>query len=241
MQDIEYRYVLGVKFLVGAYPEAKVLLDQGALMVVPAAPALATIKDDKLYYEALLNSDFAIADSGFMVILLKILKGVRLRKFSGLEFLRSFLADESVKPGCKLFVVDPSEQESMTNHKYLLANGFNVNEGDHYIAPFYGPKVEDKALLDILEERKPNYILLNLGGGVQEKLGYYLKSNLSYRPGIICTGAAIAFLTGNQAKIPPIIDRMYLGWLFRILYEPKKFLPRYLKGFALFLLILTEK
>ena len=73
--------------------------------------------------------------------------------------------------------------------------------------------------------------MINLGGGIQELLGSYLKSNLDYKPSIICSGAAISFLTGQQAKIPIIFDIIYLGWLVRIIFDPHIFLPRYLKAF----------
>ena len=63
-----------IHFINGDYKTAISLLKKGALMVVPAAPALATIKEDQLYYNALLNSDFAIPDSGLMVLVLKIFK-----------------------------------------------------------------------------------------------------------------------------------------------------------------------
>ena len=59
-------------------------------------------------------------------------------------------------------------------------------------------------------------MIINLGGGVQEKLGLYLKRNLNHETKIICTGAAIAFLTGLQANIPNIVDKIYMGWLWRI-------------------------
>ena len=97
----------------------------------------------------------------------------------------------------------------------------------------YGNDVKDDILLNKIERKKPKVILLNLGGGVQEKLGSFLKSNLSYKPGIICTGAAISFFTGKQAGISKAIDKFYLGWLWRCFDEPKKFIPRYINGFKL--------
>ncbi len=66
-----------------------------------------------------------------------------------------------------------------------------------------------------------------LGGGTQERLGLYLKQHLAYRPAIHCIGAAIAFLSGDQVDIPVWGDRFYLGWLFRCLSDPKRFVPRY--------------
>ena len=90
-------------------------------------------------------------------------------------------------------------------------------------------------------EDKPKYIMINLGSNVQEPLGYYLKQNLKFRVGIFGTGAAISFLTGRQAPISPIVDRLGLGWLWRCLKKPSVYIPRYLKAFSLFKLILKEK
>src|SRR6185436_3812335 len=117
---------------------------------------------------------------------------------------------------------------------FLRACGFMLPQGASYIAPFYRPDiVEDKGLGGILEAHRPRNIIINLGGGVQEKLGAYLKTRLTYRPASICTGAAIAFLTGEQARIPKWADRFYFGWLFRCLRSPKVFIPRYSSAFSL--------
>jgi hypothetical protein len=51
--------------------------------------------------------------------------------------------------------------------------------------------------------------------------------HLDYLPAVHCTGAAIGFLTGEQARIPMWADRCRLGWLCRCLSEPGKFIPRY--------------
>ena len=83
--------------------------------------------------------------------------------------------------------------------------------------------------------------MINLGSGVQEPLGYYLKQNLNYNPGIICTGAAISFFTKSQANISPFIDKLGLGWLWRCISNPIVFIPRYLSAFRLFFLILKTK
>ena len=57
-----------------------------------------------------------------------------------------------------------------------------------------------------------------------------LKRECDFRPSIHCIGAAIGFLTGNQVRIPGWADRLFLGWLFRCLSEPGKFVPRYWKA-----------
>jgi UDP-N-acetyl-D-mannosaminuronic acid transferase (WecB/TagA/CpsF family) len=68
---------------------------------------------------------------------------------------------------------------------------------------------------------------------VQERLGYFLRNRLSFRPAILCVGAAIAFLSGRQVGIPVWADRLMLGWLFRILSDPVTFIPRFWKSIRL--------
>ena len=93
--------------------------------------------------------------------------------------------------------------------------------------------VADPGLLQLIEAQRPRYILVNIGGGTQEPLGLYLRQNLSYRPSIICVGAAIAFITGMQAAIPVWADTLMLGWFLRCLHAPGKFVPRIWKGLRL--------
>jgi UDP-N-acetyl-D-mannosaminuronic acid transferase (WecB/TagA/CpsF family) len=233
--------IFGVKFLLDPYPAAKNLLEQGTFMVVPSGPGLSTIYKDKLYHQAIQNADFAIPDSGLLVLLLKYLKNIPVKKLSGLGFLRQFLMEDELKNSRCLFLVDPNASEMKLNHVFLQSQGVLIDESDHYVAPIYKPvSVEDQNLLILLEKRKPKYILINIGGGIQEKLGYYLKKNLSYKVGIICTGAAIAFLTQKQASIPSLFDALHLGWLLRCIYDPRRFVPRYVKSLYLIHLVLRD-
>lgn len=231
--------LFGVRFLNGEYSEIERELNEGKLMVVPAAPALATIYSDPDYHMALKNSDFAILDSGYLCLILKIFKGINVKKLSGLAFLRMFL--ENFTRDKTIFLIDPSNDESEANRTYLNSVGIEVAD-NYYIAPIY-PKGEivDQILLERLCGRKPQYIMINLGGGVQERLGYYLKEKLDYSPSIVCTGAAIAFLTEKQAAISPLVDRLYLGWLARVLSDPGKFLPRYFRAVSLLPMVLRER
>lgn len=228
-------------FIDGVYGNAINYIRDGGLMVVPAAPGLATINTDKKYYNALINSDFALPDSGFMLLVIKIFKHVKIKKLSGLAFLDKFFNENELKNEKCLFLVEPSEESAVVNNQYLKSKSILIDHDDHYVAPFFNRKyVVDHDLLNIIEKKQPKYIIINLSGGIQERLGIFLRDNLSYKPGIICTGAAIAFLTGRQAKIPNIIDKLYLGWLWRCICNPKDFIPRYLSGFKLFFMLINE-
>ena len=110
-----------------------------------------------------------------------------------------------------------------------------------YMAPIYGPKIDDPALLEQINRLKPQHVVVTIGGGTQERLGLYLKRNLSYLPAIHCIGAAIAFLSGDQVHIPVFADKLYLGWLYRCISEPKRYVPRYWEARRLLGLMLKYK
>ena len=235
MKKIKKFKFFKIKFMDGDFKDIKFLLDKGGLLVLPAAPALANIYSDKSYHKALKHADIALFDSGFFCLLLRIFKGIKIKKYSGLKFLTQFL--KSLK-NCsdKILMINPSYNEQLLNKKYLKLK--KINNSNHYVAPFYNKNIiNDLKLLKMIKKDKPRYIVINLGGGVQELLGSYLKYNLDYKPSIICSGAAIAFLTGQQAKIPLIFDKFYLGWLVRIIFNPSVFISRYIKAFKLIFLM----
>lgn len=236
--------IFKINFLNSDYNTVISKLYKGEFMVVPSGPGLATIDYDKKYWEALINSDFALPDSGFMVLLYNKLYNKRLKKFSGAKFIRKFINDSSIREPSSLFLINPSIKEQNANNIFLKEKNIFIDDSYEYVAPIYN-KVEvlDSELLKKLEQLsvKPKFILINLGGGIQERLGSYLKNNLSYSPGIICTGAALSFLTGTQAKIPVLIDKLYLGWLARIFQNPSLFFLRYLKAFRLLYIFYLDK
>ena len=239
-----FKVIFNISFINGNYTKAIELLKRGAFMVVPSGPGLATIDKNTKYYEALKNSDFALPDSGFMILLYRLFFNKSIQKLSGAKFIKEFLKEKDLKQQDVLFTIEPNTKESELNRKYSNSLGISITAINQYVAPVYDrANIVDMHLVELLEglSTKPKYILINLGGGVQERLGYFLKNNLSFSTGIICTGAAIAFLTGSQAKIPNWVDKLFLGWLFRILQNPKQFLIRYLKAFRLIYIFYLEK
>jgi UDP-N-acetyl-D-mannosaminuronic acid transferase (WecB/TagA/CpsF family) len=225
--------ILGIQFFNGHAKEVVNLLKRGGLLVVPAAPALITIKKDIPYYQSLLAADVVIPDSGYMALIWNLFYKQKINRISGLKFLTAFFEDKEVQKA-RILLVNPDQQETEINFTFLRSRGFIPSQITSYPAPLYDKKiVEDKELLKIIEDKRPGYILISVGGGIQEKLGAYLKKHLSYTPAIICTGAAIAFLTGQQAKIPDWGDKFFLGWLFRCFENPKLYIPRYFKAFNL--------
>ena len=217
----------------------KYILKNG-LFVFPAGPALANIEKLKKYHNSLQKADFVFFDSGFFVLLLKIFKNINVIKFSGYKFLSLFFDYLKRNNKKKIFLIDPNIKFSKSNKLYLQNLG--IKKINNYLAPKYNTKnLNDKKLLRLIEKIKPNFILINIGGGVQEVLGLYLKKKLKLKVRIICTGAAISFFTGDQAPINNFVDKYYLGWLVRLFYNPLIFFKRYVIGLKLIPMVIYNK
>jgi N-acetylglucosaminyldiphosphoundecaprenol N-acetyl-beta-D-mannosaminyltransferase len=259
MASPDWQRILGVRFFNGTALDAVDYITRvGGYTVVPAAPALVQIENDPAYRRALVEADLAIADSGFMVLLWRMLRGRTIARISGLKYLRILLANPRLRERGSIFLILPHESSREKGLVWLRKEGFEITADDCYIAPMYfvgqaflpaeptdhgkrerlpyndrGFIVADESLVAILEHRKPKHIIVGIGGGTQEKLGLYLREHLSYRPAIHCIGAALAFLTGDQKPIPMWADRLYLGWFLRLARAPHHYARRFLPAFRL--------
>jgi UDP-N-acetyl-D-mannosaminuronic acid transferase (WecB/TagA/CpsF family) len=221
------RTILGIDFYQGSTRNAVERMHNGGLLMVPAAPALLQLRTDSGYREAMQNADLVLPDSAFMVLVWNLLQHDHLKRISGLTYLRELLGDPSVRRSGNCLWVMPSADSSERNLAWLTEQGIDVPSDFVYVAPLYGSQPVDAQLSERLERLRPQHVILTVGGVVQEQLGWYLKRKLSYSPAIHCVGAAIAFLSGVQARIPVWADRFYLGWFLRALGDPARFVPRY--------------
>jgi UDP-N-acetyl-D-mannosaminuronic acid transferase (WecB/TagA/CpsF family) len=214
------------------------IIKKKGLFVFPSGPGLASIDNSIKYYESLKKANYVFFDSGFFVLLLRIFKNIKVDKFSGYKFLNFFFIylrnnDSSI------FCIDPNNKVLKSNKKYL--NKLGVKKVYNYLAPNYNPSnLIDEKLLYKINKIKPNFIMTNIGGGTQEVLGLYLKKNLKIKTTILCTGGAISFFTGEQAPINNLIDKLYLGWLIRSIFNPFIFIKRYFYALRLLPMVLMN-
>ncbi len=216
------------------------IINKKGYFVFPAAPALASIENSKNYYKSLVDADYVFFDSGFFVILLRFFKNIYVDKFSGYKFLNHFFLYLRKNKNKSILLIDPNYNYSKSN-KNLLSN-IGVKNVCNYVAPKYSKKkILDNKLLTKINKFKPNYIIINLGGGTQEILAFYLKKKLKNKYTIFCTGGAISFFTGDQAPINYMIDKLYLGWLYRIIFNPVVFFKRYISAIKLISIVKKNK
>jgi len=231
---ISTRQILGIKFFNGDVDEAVALMGRhGGFLVAPSGTCFGRLRDDKPYRRATVAADLAIADSGLMVLTWRLLRREKVQRVSGLKYLTRLLDALKGERSVEMFWILPSARSRQKLLDWSCRKGLTVETDDCYVAPRYGLEIEDRHLLALVEESRPAHAVIAIGSGAQEKLGYYLRENLSYRQAIHCTGAALSFITGDQVIIPDWADRVYLGWLLRLLRQPRIFIPRLTRAFGL--------
>ena len=229
----------------------------GGLIVAPAAPSFIALQDDPDYRRAIADADLAIADSGWAVLFWRLLRREKLTRISGLALFKALLDTAEARMPKNLLFVLPTEKAKAKTIEFGRASNLPITADHCYVAPNYSvgqaflpaeptstgkrerlpynsdltstasPGIEDPKLVSIVEQRKPKHIIIGIGGGMQDKLGSYLKHQLTYRPGIYCIGAAPGFVTGDQIVIPMWADRFFVGWMFRLFAQPRTLLPRF--------------
>jgi len=169
-----------------------------------------------------------------MVLLWNAMAMDSIPRVSGLEYLKLLLTEPEFRQLDATFWVMPSKESLQRNLHWLQKHGVCLEEKNCYVAPKYSPgPIRDEKLLELIKAKRPAHVVITVGGGVQERLGLFLKRHCDFQPGIHCIGAAIGFLTGEQALIPDWADQWMLGWLFRCASNPNRFVPRYAKAFRL--------
>ena len=226
--------ILGLDFFNGTVSEAvDRALEHKGLIVAPSGTCFHRLQRDEVYRRAMTHADLVLPDSGMMALLWRFLRGTAVRRISGLAYLKELLGRAGFRENRSVLWVLPDQSAKNQALRWLQHHGFATTADDCYVAPIYGSTVEDSLLRDQIETRRSAHVVIALSGGVQEKLGFYLRQNLSHRPPIHCIGGALGFVTGYQVAIPAWVDRLYLGWLVRLISNPRKFLPRALSAFSL--------
>src|SRR5204863_2522008 len=160
MREPRFEQILGVRFFNGSGTEAAEYISRtGGYAVVPAAPALANIHRDQDYRRALLESDLAIADSGFMVFLWRILRRGKVVRTSGLRYLQILLDKRELREPGRLFLILPSEVARVKALRLLRREGYEIDATDTYIAPIYRCDVADLQLVLTLKVNQPAHVI----------------------------------------------------------------------------------
>ena len=98
-----------------------------------------------------------------------------------------------------------------------------------YSPPFRGlSDEEERELVERIDADRPDVLWIGIGVPKQEKWMARMRERLKV-PVMCAVGAAFDFHAGRVAQAPRWMQRRGLEWVYRVLQEPRRLLPRYLK------------
>lgn len=107
------------------------------------------------------------------------------------------------------------------------------------IAGMYAPPfrpltdAEDEEIIQRINDAKPDFVWVALGAPKQEKWMYAHQGKIN---GIMLgVGAAFDFIAGTVKRAPGWMQELCLEWLYRIIQDPVRLIPRYLNTNLTFL------
>lgn len=116
---------------------------------------------------------------------------------------------------------------------------------DLQIAGSYSPPFrpltpdEDLQIIHEINETKPDFIWVGLGAPKQEK--WMAQHHKKVTGVMIGVGAGFDFHAGTVKRAPKWMQELCLEWLYRVLQDPKRLLPRYLDTNIFFLYYLRKE
>lgn len=193
---------------------------------------LTKLPDDNAFASAYAAHDLIVADGRPIVWLSQLARDpVELIPGSDLIIPLCGLAQET---GTSVALVGSSD-EALSGAARALTDAVPGLEIALCHAPPFGfDPVGSQAdeICDMLNDSGAGLCFIALGAPKQERFAAHAKARCD-AIGFASIGAGLDFLSGHQIRAPMLMRRMALEWLWRVVQDPKRLVPRYARCFAI--------
>ena len=194
-----------------------------------------TAKDDKLFTEALHDSDTLLPDGSGIVMAAKHCNGVAIKKIAGND-LPAHLLNLLNEQGGSCFYMGSSHQTLNKLKERINREQPNIRAG--FYSPPYKPQFSDEdnqAIIEAIQAFKPDVLFVGMTAPKQEKWLHQHKDQLDFKVAA-SIGAVFDFYTGTIKRPSQFWINIHLEWLPRLLKEPKRLWRRNFVSTPLFLI-----
>ncbi|MCR4426143.1 MAG: polysaccharide pyruvyl transferase CsaB [Firmicutes bacterium] len=189
----------------------------GHVVTLNPEMALAARKDRELR-EAILNAELVVPDGIGVVMGLRLLGGRPRGRVAGIELATGLMA-LAAKMGHSFFLVGakPGVAQRAADNMRAAYPGLSI-VGVHH---GYFARDEEPNVLDAIESSNPDYVLVALGAGRQERWIAQARK-AAPRAVWIGVGGTLDVLAGDVKRAPVAFRRLGLEWLYRLISEPSR-------------------
>ena len=199
------------------------------ILVTPNAGHLKSINTVKEISEIYSSADLSLIDGWPIAVAAKNASGMKVQRVTGSDLLPRLFSE--LNKDIRIGIIGGSNE--MKIRQVLEARYPNLNIQIIDTSQWSNSIYDIRRLRELVQHNALSVVLLCLGHPKQELLAKELKNYdwAGSRPDwIMCVGATIDFLTGEQKRAPKIFQVVGLEWSFRLLKNPKKFSSRYFEA-----------
>lgn len=196
---------------------------------------------DKVFYEALQNSDYLVADGVGIQVAASVLKGKKIEKIAGSD-LHIQLLQRLANERARCFYLGSSEL-ILSKIEQRLAIDFPEITAGFYSPPYKKEfsTVDNLGMINAVNTFAPDVLFVGMTAPKQEKWVYQNRKFIN-APVICCIGAVFDFYAGTVKRPGKFWISLGLEWLPRLLQEPRRLWRRTFISTPLFLwYVLKEK
>lgn len=193
-----------------------------------------TAKNDKLFTEALHDSDKLIADGSGIVIAAKQINKENIKKIAGAD-LHKFLLEKMNETSGKVFYMgaDQTTLEKIENKIKKEYSNINVASYSPPFKPIFSNE-ENQEIIEKINEFSPDILFIGMTAPKQEKWLYTNKDKLEFTIAS-SIGAVFDFYAENVQRSSQFWIDIHLEWFPRLIQEPKRLWKRNFVSTPLFL------
>ena len=242
--EIEQIRILGTPVASVTYQSAFEIVQKLAREARPTAvcPAnthiLAEARHDPGFARVMSKFDLILPD-GMPVVWAMNLRGTGLSDRVYGPYFMKYTLQNAPRPWRHFFFGDTSECLEDLKRAAIKIQP-NIEVVGAISPPFRAWSEPDEAqFAKVINDAAPDFIWVALPGGRMEQ--WIIQNQSRYNRGVfLAVGDAFTLLSGRRPFAPKWMQRLGLTWLFRLLSEPRRLGPRYLRYNSLFVYYLLR-
>lgn len=206
------------------------------VVVTPNLDHIVLCQKNEEFHRCAAQAEYSIADSKYVVLAAR-LRGLNISEaIPGASFFPRFCDYHAKNPSCKIFLLGAAEgvaEKAKININTRI--GRDIINGVY--SPYYGFENSEEECLNIcnrINESGANVVLVGLGNPKQTTFIYKYKDQMPNVDIWLALGSTIDFEAGNISRAPIIFQKLALEWLYRVITQPKRTVPRVIKDFSFF-------
>lgn len=216
--------------------------EEAKYVVTPNINHVVLYQDNDAFREAYENAALVLADGRYVVWLSRLFGNPLPEPVNGSDLIPSVLEAASASGGLRVFLLGAMPGIANTAAARITSRWPSVTVTGTYSPPggFESDEAETDRIVALINKAAPDLLVVGISPPKQEIWVGRTAARLRVRV-IICAGATIDFLAGEKARAPGWMQRAGLEWVFRMVMEPKRLVPRYTRdGVAVLKLVWSQ-